>query len=164
MKYLFERLWLLFRLSVNVFNAIISFLMLWNHCFCRCNFHHNQTVSEIYHFKIELPASVRSELEMNIHIMVSQLIVGGEALATVVTPEVHCIMIVRKAKIHLKNKYFCEKILTPSSYLNLISLSSLCIVSKCSFILDTSFPQKSQAVLGLWIVIWPENKIDIINT
>ena len=36
-----------------------------------------------------LPTSVRSELEMNIHIVVSQLLVGGKSFSAEVTPKAH---------------------------------------------------------------------------
>ena len=79
-------------------------------------------------FKIELPASVRSELEMNIHIMVSQLIVGGEALSTVVTPETHCITVGRGTTIHGKKIIFVENLytkLTPEPHLTIILVHCL---------------------------------------
>ena len=66
------------------------------------NFHFDYWhTSLINHVKIDLPASVRSELEMNIHIMISELIVGGEALSTEVTPETHCITVGRETTTHL---------------------------------------------------------------
>ena len=67
----------------------------------RLNLHNCLGDRVIHHIKIDLPASVRSELEMNIHIMISELIVGGEALSTEVTPETHCITVGRETTTHL---------------------------------------------------------------